>query len=133
MDKYWTGAHTKHRIRLHLVFVPKYRRRVLRGKIVKTLQRLFYESSQMNGWWIHELNVQEDHVHMLIQIKPSQSISKVVQRLKGGSSIVLRREYPELEEFLWGDSFWGDGYFAESVGVMEEGVIRQYIRNQHKS
>ena len=54
----------------------------------------------------------------------------MVQRLKGGSSRVLRAEFPKMEEFLWGPSFWSDGYFAESVGQTEEGVIRRYIRRQ---
>jgi len=53
--------------------------------------------------------------------------------LKGGSSRVIRKEFPELEEWLWGDSFWADGYFAESVGVMNESTIKNYIKNQNKS
>jgi len=70
---------------------------------------------------------------MLIQINPRQSVAKVVNLLKGGSSRVIRTEYPEIEEFLWGDSFWGDGYFVESIGNKNETVMRQYIRDQNKS
>jgi putative transposase len=77
--------------------------------------------------------IQRDHVHVLIQINPRQSVAKVVNLLKGGSSRVIRIEYPEIEEFLWGDSFWGDGYFAESIGNKNEIIMRQYIRNQNKS
>jgi putative transposase len=73
----------------------------------------------------------EDHVHILIQIRASDSVAKAVQYLKGGSSKVIRKEFKELEEFLWGDSFWSDGYFAETVGQGEEAVIRQYIKEQH--
>jgi putative transposase len=87
---------------------------------------------------LHELNVQPDHVHLLIQIPPRLALAKVVNQLKGGSSRILRQEFPELEEFLWGRSFWChgmlafrcDGYFAESIGQMEESVIRRYIKNQ---
>ena len=68
----------------------------------------------------------------MIQIQASNSISDVVQILKGGTSRVIRKEFPELEEFLWGDSFWADGYFAESVGKVEEEVVRKYIREQQK-
>ena len=128
--RYWSGAHTKHLLRLHLVFMPKYRKRVLKGEVANKLKNLFYESAKMNDWWIHELEIMPDHVHMLLQIKPDKSLSKVVQQLKGGSSKVLRRDFPELEEFLWGDHFWGQGYFAESVGQVNEEVIRKYIRNQ---
>ena len=74
--------------------------------------------------------MQPDHVHMIIQLKPRESVSQVVQLLKGGTSLVLRNEFPALEEFLWGDSFWADGYFAETVGTVNEEVVRKYIRNQ---
>lgn len=84
----------------------------------------------MNKWWIGELAINTDHVHVLIQYSPRESISAIVQVLKGGTSRVIRQEYPELEEFLWGDSFWADGYFAESVGKVNEEVIRKYIRAQ---
>jgi putative transposase len=86
----------------------------------------------MNKWWISELSIEEDHVHIIIQTKPSDSVTEVVQRLKGGTSRVIRKEYPELEEFLWGDSFWADGYFAEAVGNVEEDVMRRYIREQRR-
>lgn len=78
------------------------------------------------------MNIQVDHVHMVIQIKPSNSVAEVVQILKGGTSRVIRKEFPELEEFLWGDSFWADGYFAESIGQIDEEVIKKYIREQQK-
>jgi putative transposase len=84
----------------------------------------------MNDWEIKELNIQIDHVHLMIQLKPMISVNKAVQLLKGGSSRVIRQEFPELEEFLWGDSFWSDGYFAETVGRVSEDVIRKYIQNQ---
>jgi len=71
-------------------------------------------------------------VHIIIQIKASDSIADVVQTLKGGTSRVIRKEYPELEEFLWGDSFWADGYFAETIGQIDEEVIKRYIREQSR-
>ena len=130
MAKYWSGAHTRHKLQCHIVWIPKYRRRVLRGKIVVRLKRLLYQACQMNKWWIGALAVEPDHIHVLIQYHPRQSLSEVVQILKGGTSRVIRQEYPELEEFLWGDSFWADGYFAESVGNVNESVIRRYIKSQ---
>ena len=130
--KYKTGSSTKHRLLFHLVWLPKYRRRVLIGEVARRLNELFTQACEMNDWEIHELNIQKDHVHMLLQINPRESLASVMQMLKGGSSYVIRKEYPDLEEFLWGDSFWGDGYFAESVGQVNEKVIREYIRNQDK-
>lgn len=84
----------------------------------------------MNRWWIESLAIEVDHVHVLIQYSPSQSIAEVVQILKGGTSRVIRQEFPDLQEFLWGDSFWADGYFAESVGLANESIIRKHINSQ---
>jgi len=132
MARLWKGQHTTHRLRYHLVWVPKYRKRVLRGKIAYRLRGLLFDGCRINGWWLGKNSIQYDHVHLLIQLKPSDSVANVVQILKGGTSRVIRKEFPELEEFLWGDSFWQDGYFAESVGQVDEEVIRKYIDEQHK-
>ncbi len=85
----------------------------------------------MNDWQIQQINIQKDHVHLLLQTNPRDSIAHVMHYLKGGSSRVIRKEFPELEEFLWGDSFWADGYFAESVGKVNESIIKNYIKNQN--
>ena len=114
----------------HLVWLPKYRKRILKGRLKERLELLFAQCADVNGWEIQELNIQVDHVHMIVQIKPRISVSKAVQYFKGGSSKIVREEFPELEEFLWGESFWSDGYFVESVGKCDETVIRQYVKNQ---
>jgi putative transposase len=116
----------------HIVFRPKYRRRVLRYKLASRTKELFRQCCEVNDWILHELEIMPDHVHMLIQLNPRDSLSDVVQRLKGGSAKVIREEFPELEEFLWGESFWGDGYFVESVGKVAEGAVRRYISEQNK-
>lgn len=128
--RYWTGSSTKHKLVYHLVLLPKYRRRVLIGEVGNRIRSLFYEACEINKWWIHEIEVMEDHVHVMLQIKPNDTLSKVVQVLKGGSSRYIRKEYPELEEFLWGDSFWSDGYFAETSGKMDERMLQRYIKTQ---
>src|SRR5215475_364086 len=127
---YRTGSHTKYRLMYHLVWIPKYRKRVLKDAIASRLKELFYQCAEINDWKIEELNIQINHVHMMIQLKTTISVAKAVQLLKGGSSKKIREEFPELEEFLWGDSFWGDGYFAETVGQKNEFAIRKYIQNQ---
>jgi putative transposase len=86
----------------------------------------------MNRWWIGKISIQSDHVHLLIQLQAYDSVAEAVRILKGGTSKVIRKEFPELEEFLWGDSFWSDGYFAESIGSVSEGIVRQYIDEQRK-
>jgi putative transposase len=82
----------------------------------------------VNWWWIEEVKVLSDHVHVLIQVQPTDTVAGVVQRLKGGTSYLLRKEFPELEEFLWGDHFWADGYFAETVGARSFAAVKRYIK-----
>jgi len=133
MARYARGPHTKHRLQYHLVWIPKYRRRVIHGKIAIRLKSLLYQACRMNRWWISEMSIQTDHVHIVVELPPQVSVAEVVKIFKGGTSRVLRKEFPELEEFLWGESFWADGYFAETVGKVDEEVVKRYIRQQRGS
>lgn len=130
MNGYWIGAHSKHRLMIHLVWIPKYRKRVLRGKLAKRIEELLRVCAEANGWKIEEINIQEDHVHLVVQFVPTISVCKMVQIFKGRSSRIIRSEFPELEEVYWGDSFWADGYFAETVGVCNLEQIKNYVKNQ---
>ena len=112
------------------MWIPKYRKRVLIGELAKRLKALLEQAAAVHRWEIVELSVMKDHVHILLQVGAERSIAGVVQILKGGTSRALRQEFPELEEFLWGDSLWADGYFAESVGVLDERMVERYIRDQ---
>ena len=131
--RYWPGAHTRHRLMYHLVWIPKYRKRLLRGKVAVRLRHWLYEACKVNRWWIEELNILPDHVHVLIQVSPTETVAEVVQRLKGGTSYLLRKEFPELEEALWGGSFWADGYFAETVGAQSFAAVKRYIQENKDS
>ena len=130
MSFYWAGSHTKYRLMYHLVWLPKYRKRILKGVVANRLRELFFECAEMNGWKIIELNIQHDHVHMIVMLSQTVSVSQAVQRFKGGSSKVIRSEFPGLKEFLWGKNFWSEGYFAETVGRVEESVIKEYVKSQ---
>ena len=126
----WKSSHSIHRLVYHLVFIPKYRREILQGKLNQRLQELFFEAAKTNNWFIHELSIKPDHLHIMIQLPPNITLAKAVMYLKGGSSKVIREEFPELREFLWGDSLWQDGYFAETVGRIDETMMRSYIKRQ---
>ena len=128
--RYWKGSQTKHRLMIHLVWIPKYRKRILKGKVAERLIELLHECADMERWKIEELNIQVDHIHMLVQMRPEISVSKMVNLFKGRTSKSIREEFPELKEFLWGKSFWAEGYFAETSGQINEACIREYIRNQ---
>ena len=75
---YWTGAHTPHRLRFHLVFVPKYRRRVLEDAVAVRLGKLLRQACEVKAWGLVELNVQPDHVHLLLQVTPCDCIADVM-------------------------------------------------------
>ncbi len=113
MKKYWTGAHTKYRLMIHTVWLPKYRKRVLKGVLAKRIEELLRECADVNRWNIEELNIQPDHVHMALQFRPEIAVGKVVQLFKGKSSKIIRQEFPGLEEVYWGDSFWADGFLQK--------------------
>jgi putative transposase len=113
----------KHRLQYHLVWIPKYRQRVLEGKMLIRLKKLLDEACRINRWWC-ELRIQEDQVHLIIQTKRRDSVVEVGQRLKKGTSRVIRQAFPEVEDFLWGDRFRADGYFSETVGNLDEEVVR---------
>ena len=127
---YWVRGHTTSRLRYHIVFTPKYRRRVLDGRLAERLEQLFREACAVHCWELSELSIQPDHVHMLLQLPPKNSVSDAMQYLKGGTARIIRQEFPSLEEHLWGASLWSDGYFAETVGHVDELVVTNYIRNQ---
>ena len=130
MKKYWFGVHSKYRLMLHLVWIPKYRKRILKGELAKRLKELLILCAEANGWKIEEVNIQQDHVHIVVCFVTTISVSKMVQLFKGCSSRALRKEFPELSEFYWGNSFWGDGYFTETVGRCDLQTIKQYVKNQ---
>lgn len=129
---FWKSAHAFHRNVYHIVFTPKYRRRVIQGKVGIRIRELFFQCAEVNHWFVHEIEVMPDHVHILVQLSPNDQLSRAIMYFKGGSSKILRKEFPELEEFLWGDSFWQDGYFVETVGRIDEKKMREYIQNQRK-
>ena len=130
MKKYYRGGHTKHRNMYHIVWLPKYRKKVLKGRVKERVELIIRECAEVNGWAIQELNIQLDHVHLVIQLPPSISVSKAVQLFKGLSSKIVRTELPEIKKYLWGNDFWADGFFSETVGFCSEEVILNYVKNQ---
>ena len=130
MKKYWQGAHTKHRNMYHLVWLPKYRKKVLKGRVKEKVEEILRHCAEMNDWEIQALNIQIDHIHLVIQLPPSVSVSKAVQLFKGLSSKVVRAELPEVKKYLWGNDFWADGFFSETVGHCSEQNILNYVLNQ---
>src|SRR5437016_1229207 len=125
--KYLHGSHTTHRNMYHIVWLPKYRKKILKGEIKARIEEILRECAEINNWQIQALNIQVDHVHLVIQIPPSISVSSAIQKLKGISSRLIRKELPqEIKKFLWGIDFWADGFFCESIGSCSEETILNY-------
>lgn len=114
----------------HIVWLPKYRKKVLEGRVKERVEELLRECAEVNDWEIQELNVQLDHVHIVIQLPPSISVSKAVQLLKGLTSRMIRAELPEVKKRLWGNDFWADGFFSVTVGSCSEQTVLDYVKNQ---
>jgi putative transposase len=126
------AAHTAYDTAYHLVWSPKYRKKLLTGELAKRIEELFGEIGEAYDITIEEMEVSVDHVHIFCSFPPRYAISEVVGRLKRLSARAVFKEFPKVKRELWGGEFWEDGYFARTVGdkVTAE-VIRQYIQ-RHK-
>jgi putative transposase len=125
------SGHGAYRTQYHIVWIPKYRRRILRPGVATFLERVLQNIlSSMPDVEILEKNIQLDHVHLVVIIPPKYRVSDVVGRLKGRSSSVLRRKFQWLEKVYWEDNIvWSPGYFVSTVGI-DEAVILRYVKYQ---
>ena len=123
-------SHTAYDITYHFTFIPKYRRRKLVGKLKTKLEGLIRFCAQVNEFKIVELNIQPDHVHLLLNCKPTESPSEVMQLVKGGTSKKLKELFPDDPANLWSNHFWSEGYFVGTVGQRDMRSVIKYVRNQ---
>jgi putative transposase len=131
MDEYESLNHTKWECKYHVVFIPKYRRKVLFEQLRKHLGEVFHRLAKQKESQIEVGHVMPDHVHMMISIPPKYSVSQVVGFIKGKSAIHVARVYGERKRNFAGQSFWARGYFVSTVG-RDEALIREYIKNQEE-
>jgi len=132
MGKYKKLSHVIYKCDYHIVWVPKYRLRILKGVIKTLIERDIRLLCDWKRCEVQELNVQEDHIHLLVSVPPKVSISKLVGVLKGKIAIKLFKTYPKLKQKpYWGNHFWARGYFVSTVGLDEE-MIRKYVKHQEK-
>lgn len=113
---------------LHLVWCPKYRRRVLGGRVARRLDELIEQIAGEHGWQIVAHEVMPDHVHLFIRVGPTDAPAAVMRAFKGRTSRVLRQEFPHLRNFA--KVLWSSSYFAASVGYVSETTVRRYIEHQ---
>jgi putative transposase len=131
MDEYESLSHTKWECKYHVIFIPKYRRKVLYGQLRAHLGEVLRRLAVQRESRIEEGHLMSDHVHMMIAIPPKYAVSQVIGYIKGKSTIHLARVYGERKRNFVGQNFWARGYFVSTVG-RDEGLIREYIRNQEE-
>lgn len=112
----------------HIVWCPKYRRSVLSPNISSRLKQLIQETIDQNNSELIEMEIMEDHVHLLLECDPQFGVHKLIKRIKGKSSKILRDEFPELKSKL--PTLWTNSYFVSTVGGAPLSIIKQYIENQ---
>ena len=123
-------AHVAYRLSYHMVWIPKYRWKILKPGVASYLEKILetYLADTMPDVQIEEFNAQIDHVHMLVIIPPKYAISTIVQKLKAHSAFKLKKKFDYLKAR---PAVWSTGYFVSSVGI-DEHAIKKYIRFQEK-
>ena len=131
MSNYRSLSHTKWECKYHVVFIPKYRKKVIYGEIRRYLGDVLRRLAEQRESRIEEGHLMADHVHMMISIPPKYSVAQVIGYLKGKSAIHIAREFAGRKRNFVGQHFWARGYFVSTVG-RDEGVIREYIREHEQ-
>ena len=130
MVEYRTSAHAVFDIKYHVVWITKYRYKILRGRVAERARDLLKQICQGRDVVIIRGAVSPDHIHMLVSAPATMAPAKLVQYMKGRSSRRLQDEFPELRKRYWGQHLWARGYFCASVGAVDEATIKKYIEDQ---
>lgn len=126
--RYKSHKNVSYSCKYHVVWCPKYRRKVLTEAITKRLTTIMDEVCQEHQAEVLSLEVMPDHVHLLVECDPQFGIHKLVRLMKGRSSRLLRQEFPDLKRKL--PTLWTNAYFVSTVGGTPLSVMKQYIENQ---
>jgi len=130
MQNYRKGSHTLYDLKYHLVWITKYRKKVLVGAVAERTRELIREICKTNEVEIIKGHVSKDHIHLFVSVPPKLSLSKLMQYLKGKTSHKMLFEFNHLQRQFWGKHIWARGYFAVSSGNVTDEVIMKYIENQ---
>ena len=124
-------AHTKWMCKYHIVFTPKYRRKIIYNQIRKDIGEIMHELCKYKGVEIIEGHMMPDHIHMLLSIPPKYSVSSVMGYLKGKSALMIFERHANLKYKYGNRHFWCEGYYVSTVGLNEE-TIKKYIAEQEQ-
>ena len=132
MSKFKKLSHVIYYHVYHIVWTPKYRYRVLTGQVAELLGDNIRSLCEWKRVEIKEMNIRQDHVHIIVSVEPKLSISQLMGILKGKTAIKIFRSYPGLKEKpYWGNHFWSRGYCSSTVGLNED-QIRKYVKYQEE-
>jgi len=122
-------SHAVYDLKYHVVWIPKYRKMILKGDLAKRLKMIFQEIAERYEFEIDTMEVRDDHVHLFLSAPPRYSPARLAQVMKSISGKMVFKEFPEVKKQLWGGGFWSDGYFVRSVGdKVTSDLIRRYIK-----
>ncbi len=133
MDGYKRGGHSKYSLKAHIIFVTKYRKRLFKSRVMaEAVKQFLYDAARKYGYAIIRMETDEDHIHILLEYKPTVFISELVKQLKQYSTHLMWRNYRAyLAKQYWKHQIlWSDGYFASSIGQVSQEIVERYIQNQ---
>ena len=132
MGKYKKLSHVIYKCDYHIVWVPKYRFRILTGQVKALIEEDIKLLCEWKKCEIQEMSVQIDHIHLVLSVPPRISISELMWVLKGKLAIKLFKSYPKMiQNPYWGNPFCSRGYFVSTVGI-DEDVLKRYVKHQEK-
>lgn len=130
MRSYRVNSHSKYDLKVHLIWIPKYRKRVLTGQVAERVRDILRQICMEHEVHIISGKVASDHVHLFVSYRPQVALTKLIQYLKGTSSRILLQEFPHLRKQFWRRHFWARGYMAISSGNITDEIIQRYIEEQ---
>ena len=131
MDDDLSLSHTRWNCKYHIVFIPKYRRKEIYGKLRSDIGQIIRQLCSYKGVEIMEAHAMPDHIHMLVRIPPKIAVSNFMGYLKGKSSLMIFERHANLKYKYGNRNFWAKGFFVSTVGLDTE-KVKQYIRDQEK-
>ena len=132
MSRFRKLAHSIWHCQYHIVWVPKYRYRILKGSVGEAVAEGIRAICGYAGCEVVELNVQPEHVHLIVMIPPKVKVSDLMGRVKGQTAIKIFKQFRYLRNKpYWGNHFWARGYCVDTVGL-DEDMVRKYVRYQEK-
>ena len=132
MRSYRKSSHAVHDLKVHLIWITKYRYKVLTKEIGIRIREIFRQVCDSNQIEIIKGRVSKDYVHVYVSYPPKLSVSEMVRLMKGRSSRRIQEEFPQLSKRYWGKHFWGIGYAAFSSGQITDDMIKNYLEHHNE-